>query len=90
MLSLAGLVKGNSPRSGRLTVDSTALPQGGLSRMTVIDSTGNTTLDHAGQEAIRAAVPFPPFPEELKKFSQLEIRMHFDYKAQHLPRPAKP
>lgn len=77
-------------RPGRLTVDFTILPQGNLARMVVIGSTGSTTLDHAGQEAIRAAAPFPPFPDELKKFSQLEIRMHFDYKAQHLPRPARP
>lgn len=80
----------NRYRPGRLTVDFTIIPDGNLSRMVVINSTGNTTLDHAGQEAIRAAAPFPPFPEELEKFSQLEIRMHFDYKAQHLTRPTKP
>lgn len=80
----------NRFRPGRLTVDFMITPQGRVDRLLVIESTGNTILDHAGQEAIRSATPFPPFPEELKKFSQLEIRMHFDYKAQHLPRPAKP
>lgn len=80
----------NRFRPGRLTVDFIITRQGKVERLLVIESTGNTILDHAGQEAIRSAAPFPPFPDELQKFSQLEIRMHFDYKAQHLPRPAKP
>lgn len=77
-------------RPGRLTVDFTISPQGEVWLMVVIGSTGNAILDHAGQEAIRSAAPFPPFPDDLKKFSQLEIRMHFDYKAQYLPRLANP
>jgi TonB family protein len=52
----------------------------------VVQSTGNAVLDHAGLEAIRSSAPFPPFPADFKKFSQLDIRMNFDYKAQYLPR----
>ncbi|MDR0880933.1 MAG: TonB family protein [Candidatus Adiutrix sp.] len=76
-------------RPGRLTVDFTIGRQGALLRWVVIESTGNAVLDHAGQEAIRSAAPFPPFPEALSKFSQLDIRMNFDYIAKVVPgRPA--
>ncbi len=71
-------------RPGRLTVDFTIGREGTLLRMVVIQSTGNPSLDHAGFEAIRSAAPFPPLPEELQKFSQLDIRMHFDYKAHYV------
>lgn len=76
-------------RPGRLTVDFTIGRSGELLRWVVIESTGNTNLDHAGLEAIRSAAPFPPFPDDLKQFSQLDIRMHFDYKAQYLPRQTR-
>jgi len=80
----------NSYKPGRLTIDFTINSQGGLERWLTIKSTGSEPLDHAGQEAIRSAAPFPPFPDDLNKFSQLDIRMHFDYKAQPLPRPTQP
>lgn len=76
-------------RPGRLTVDFTIGRGGELLRWVVVESTGNTILDHAGLEAIRSASPFPPFPDDLTQFSQLDIRMHFDYKAQYLPRQAR-
>ena len=72
-------------RPGRLTVDFTVSRDGALLRFVVIESTGNPILDHAAQEALRSAAPFPPFPEELTKFSQLDIRMHFDYQAKYMP-----
>jgi len=76
-------------RPGRLTVDFTIGRGGELLRWVVVESTGNTILDHAGLEAIRSASPFPPFPDDLIQYSQLDIRMHFDYKAQYLPRQAR-
>lgn len=76
-------------RPGRLTVDFTIGRGGELLRWVVVESTGNTILDHAGLEAIRSAAPFPSFPDDLNKFSQLDIRMHFDYKAQYLPRQTR-
>lgn len=68
-------------RTGRLTVDATISRDGALLRLVVIESSGSATLDHAGLEALRAAAPFPPFTEELAQYSQLDIRMNFDYKA---------
>jgi len=73
-------------RPGRLIVDFTISREGELLRFVVIEGTGNPILDHAGQEALRAAAPFPPLPEELSKFSQLDIRMIFDYQAKYLPK----
>lgn len=76
----------NRFKPGRLTVDFAIGREGALLNWFVIESTGDSILDHAGQEAIRSAAPFPPFPDDLKQFSQLDIRMHFDYKAQNQPR----
>lgn len=73
-------------RPGRLTADFTIGRNGRLLRIVVIESSGNASLDHAGLEALRSAAPFPPFPEELQQYSQLDIRMHFDYQAQYVNR----
>jgi len=80
----------NQFRPGRFTADVTIARDGTLLRSVVIESTGNAILDHAAHEAVRSAAPFPAFPEELKKFSQLEIRMHFDYQAQYRPSKKNP
>ena len=68
-------------RPGRLTILFTISRDGELLRWVVQESSGNATLDHAGQEALRSAAPFPPFPPELSHREQLDIIMHFDYKA---------
>jgi TonB family protein len=73
-------------RPGRLTVDFTINGSGALMRIVVIESSGSATLDHAGLEALRSAAPFPPFPDDLKAFNQLDIRMHFDYQEQYINR----
>ena len=69
---------------GRLVVNCTIGRDGALIRFVVDESTGNSILDHAGLEALRAAAPFPPFPPELAAFSQLDITMIFDYQARYL------
>jgi protein TonB len=74
-------------RPSRLTVDFTIGRDGAFLRLVVVQSTGSPSLDHAGLEAIRSAAPFPSFPEELRQYSQLDIRMHFDYQAQYIKRP---
>ena len=71
---------------GRLVVNCTIGRDGSLIRFVVDESTGNSILDHAGLEALRAAAPFPPFPPELAAFSQLDITMIFDYRARYLNR----
>ena len=71
-------------RPGRLTVNVTIDRNGTLLRFVIVESSGSASLDHAGLEALRAAAPFPPFPGELAKFSQLDITMNFDYKARYI------
>jgi TonB family protein len=73
-------------RPSRLTVDFTIGRDGAFLQLVVVQSTGSPSLDHAGLEAIRSAAPFPSFPEELRQYSQLDIRMHFDYQAQYIKR----
>lgn len=76
-------------RPSRLTVDFTVARDGTFLRLVVVQSTGSPSLDHAGLEAIRSAAPFPVFPEELRQYGQLDIRMHFDYQAQYIKRPSE-
>ncbi len=76
----------NQFRPSRLTCDFTIARDGSLLRIVVIESSGNATLDHAGLEALRAAAPFPPFSPELAAYSQLDIRMQFDYQARYISR----
>ena len=71
---------------GRLVVSCTIGRDGALLRFVVEESTGRAVLDHAGLEALRSAAPFPPFPQELAAFSQLDITMIFDYQARYLSR----
>ena len=71
----------NQFRPGRLTVLFTIRKDGEMLRLVVQESSGNATLDHAGLEALRSAAPFPSFPPELSHRDQLDIIMHFDYKA---------
>ncbi len=73
-------------RPSRLTVDFTVARDGTFLRLVVVQSTGSPSLDHAGLEAIRSAAPFPAFPQELRQYGQLDIRMHFDYQAQYIKR----
>lgn len=68
-------------RPGRLTILATISRDGELLRWVVQKSSGNATLDHAGQEALRSAAPFPPFPPVLSHLEQMDLAMHFDYKA---------
>lgn len=70
-------------RPGRLTALVTIGKDGQLLSWVVQKGSGNATLDHAGLEAIRAAAPFPAFPPELSHRNQVDIIMHFDYKADY-------
>lgn len=70
-------------RPGRLTALVTIGKDGQLLRLVVQESSGNPTLDHAGLEALRAAAPFPPFPVELSYRDQVDIIIHFNYKADY-------
>ncbi|MGL4209708.1 MAG: TonB family protein [Candidatus Adiutrix sp.] len=76
----------NQFRPGRLTVDFTIRQDGALIKMVVLESSGSATLDHAGLEALRSAAPFSVFPDDLNIYSQLDIRMNFDYQAHYVKR----
>ncbi len=69
---------------GRLTVDFTLDPEGRLTALVVVASSGSASLDHAGLEALRSAAPFPPFPSELAHLERLTIRLNFDYRTRGL------
>lgn len=69
----------NLMKPGQLVVFFTISRQGQLLRTVVEESSGNASLDHAGLEALSAAV-FPPLPPELAHLEQIDIRMTFDFK----------
>jgi TonB family protein len=55
--------------------------QGEVLLIVVEESSGSPGLDFAAMEALRGAAPYEPFPSELADFSQLNFRLHFDYRA---------
>jgi protein TonB len=72
---------------GRFTASLTLDPRGDILHIVVEESSGSTSLDHAAMEALRAASPYPPFPEELQNLEQMTFRIHFDYLAVVRKRP---
>ena len=68
-------------KPSQLVISLTVSNTGKLLKMVVLKSTGNTTLDRAGLEAIRSAAPFPPFPPELAHQEQHTTTMQFHYEA---------
>lgn len=74
----------NNFRPGRLIVNATIDRDGSLLRFVIIESSGSASLDHLGLEALRGAAPFPPFPDDMAKFSQWDITLIFDYKAKYV------
>lgn len=79
----------NNFRPGRLIVNVTIDRSGNLLRFVIMESSGSASLDHAGLEALRAAAPFPPFPEEMAKFSQWDITMNFNYVGKNIANSRK-
>jgi TonB family protein len=73
---------------GRFTAVMTLDRQGQVLLIMVEESSGSSALDYAAMEALRGAAPYEPFPEELQAFSQLNFRIHFDYRA--IMRQARP
>ena len=68
-------------KPSQLVVSFTVSKTGELLSIVILKSTGNSTLDHAGLEAIRSAAPFPPFPAELAHYEQRTTTMTFNYEA---------
>lgn len=69
--------------TGRLTVVFTLDRAGKLLKIVVEKSSGHPALDQSALEALRGAVPFPPFPEHIK-LKRLNIRAYFDYRIRYL------
>ncbi|MDR2387495.1 MAG: TonB family protein [Deltaproteobacteria bacterium] len=71
----------NNFKPGRFTAIMTISREGQILSIVVEESSNSSALDFAAMEALRGAAPYPPFPEELIEFSQLNFRLHFDYRA---------
>ncbi|MFP4036627.1 MAG: TonB family protein [Desulfobacteraceae bacterium] len=64
---------------GRLLLVFTLSRSGDTAGMEVLQSSGHTVLDREACRAVRAASPFPAFPEHLN-VHRLHIRASFDYR----------
>jgi TonB family protein len=64
---------------GRVKVLFTLNANGRLIRLQIIDPSGQRYLDNETARAIRAASPFPPFPESMS-LTRLHIKANFDYR----------
>ncbi len=71
------LAPGKEPR-GELTVEFTLAPGGKLEGAAVTEGSGTAALDEAALAAVRAAVPFPPVPEQVAA-GRLRVRARFLY-----------
>jgi TonB family protein len=61
---------------GRVRVNYVISRSGALRSLELVSGSGNPELDRTLVGAIRAAAPFPPFPEEIRARSLL-VRAHF-------------
>ncbi|MDR1051494.1 MAG: TonB C-terminal domain-containing protein [Deltaproteobacteria bacterium] len=66
---------------GRFTALMTLSRRGEVLLIVVEESSGSPGLDFAAMEALRGAAPYEPFSPDLAEFSQLNFRLHFDYRA---------
>jgi TonB family protein len=48
---------------GEVQVSLTLLPNGSMSALNILHSSGSEELDHLALESVKAALPFPSFPE---------------------------
>lgn len=64
---------------GKLMVLFSLASDGGLTHLTITDSSGNEMLDNEVIRAINSSVPFPPFPGSIT-VKRLNIRATFDYR----------
>ena len=63
---------------GQLLALFTLARDGSLKALDLVESSGFSVLDQEALRAIRAAAPFPPFPDSIT-VSRLHIRAKFDY-----------
>jgi protein TonB len=56
---------------GDLTLLVTIRPDGSLKEVKVMRSSGHQVLDDAAMRIVRLAAPYPPFPAEMRKSTDL-------------------
>lgn len=61
---------------GRIRINYVISRSGALKSLELVRGSGNPELDRTLAHAIRAAAPFPPFPDEIRARSML-VRAHF-------------
>ena len=64
---------------GRLLLVFTLDRSGAVTAIRILDPSGHAILDDEACRAVRAAAPFPPFPEHVP-MKRLHIRTAFDYR----------
>jgi protein TonB len=64
--------------NGRVQVSFSIFPKGNIAMPKVLKSSGDPKLDNLAIRAIKNAVPFPPFPREIKE-PNLPLILKFDY-----------
>ncbi|MFC1836841.1 energy transducer TonB, partial [Thermodesulfobacteriota bacterium] len=64
------------PVKGRVRITYTIRRSGALHKVQVVGGSGNSQLDHTLLKAIKAAQPFPPFPDGVLA-SRIVVRANF-------------
>jgi TonB family protein len=64
--------------NGRVQVSFSIFPKGNIAMPKVLKISGDPKLDNLAIRAIKNAVPFPPFPREIKE-PNLPLILKFDY-----------
>src|SRR5580765_7107348 len=65
-------------KPGVTLVEATVRTDGSLEKVKMVESSGDTSLDEAAQQAVTEPAPFAHFPVEFHE-KQLQLRFHFGY-----------
>ena len=63
---------------GVTLLEATVRTDGSLEKVKTVESSGDTSLDEAAQQALTEPAPFPHFPADFHE-KQLQLRFHFGY-----------
>ena len=63
---------------GETTIEASIKRDGSIGKITMVESSGETTLDNFALEGVKSAGPFPPLPTTYAS-EMLELRFHFEY-----------
>jgi TonB family protein len=65
-------------KPGMTLVEATVRTDGSLEKIKTVESSGDTSLDEAAQQAVTEPAPFPHFPADFHD-KELQLRFHFGY-----------